>query len=171
MAELFKNSGAKYIVLTSKHHEGFALWPSPQSWNWNAMDEGPLRDRYKPDILWEDGQWNYPSSTWKMPQFMAWLYNESPVKETIIINDRWGNDIWAKHGGYLTAEYGLLGDQMMGTEVIQRPWEECKGIGYSFRYNKNENLENYATSEQLVNDLIMKVAMGGNLLLNIGPTP
>src|SRR5438270_2174461 len=27
-AEVFAYSGAKYIVLTSKHHEGFALWPS-----------------------------------------------------------------------------------------------------------------------------------------------
>lgn len=27
-AELFRKSGAKYVVLTSKHHEGFALWPS-----------------------------------------------------------------------------------------------------------------------------------------------
>ena len=25
-ADVFANSGAKYIVLTSKHHEGFALW-------------------------------------------------------------------------------------------------------------------------------------------------
>ena len=33
-AKLFKESGAKYIVLTSKHHEGFTLWPSKLSWNW-----------------------------------------------------------------------------------------------------------------------------------------
>lgn len=27
-AKLFRKSGAKYVVLTSKHHEGFTLWPS-----------------------------------------------------------------------------------------------------------------------------------------------
>jgi alpha-L-fucosidase len=43
-AELFVRSGAKYVVLTSKHHEGFCLWPCPASWNWNAVDIGPHRD-------------------------------------------------------------------------------------------------------------------------------
>ncbi len=28
MAALLRDSGAKYVVLTSKHHEGFTLWPS-----------------------------------------------------------------------------------------------------------------------------------------------
>ena len=41
-AETFLKSGAKYIVLTSKHHEGFALWPSEEAnrtWGrpWNSV--------------------------------------------------------------------------------------------------------------------------------------
>ena len=43
-ADTFKRSGAKYIVLTSKHHDGFCMWQSMQSWNWNAVDIGPHRD-------------------------------------------------------------------------------------------------------------------------------
>merc|ERR1719422_2511869 len=43
-AKMFKRSGARYVVLTSKHHEGFTNWPSEVSWNWNAMDVGPHRD-------------------------------------------------------------------------------------------------------------------------------
>jgi len=43
-AEIFKASGAKYVVITSKHHEGYTLWPSKYSFNWNAMDVGPKRD-------------------------------------------------------------------------------------------------------------------------------
>ena len=46
-AKVFAQSGAQYVVLTSKHHEGFCNWNSrdiPTTWNWNAMDVGPRRD-------------------------------------------------------------------------------------------------------------------------------
>jgi len=43
-AELFQASGAKYIVLTSKHHEGYTLWPSTYSFSWNSMSVGPQKD-------------------------------------------------------------------------------------------------------------------------------
>jgi alpha-L-fucosidase len=42
-AELFKNSGAKYVVPTAQHHENFANWDS-QVAPWNAMKMGPKRD-------------------------------------------------------------------------------------------------------------------------------
>ena len=34
----------RYVVLTSKHHEGWTNWPSNTSWNWNAGAEGPHLD-------------------------------------------------------------------------------------------------------------------------------
>ena len=48
-ADLFERAGIKYVVPTSKHHEGFALWPSAEAsktWGrpWNATEIGPKRD-------------------------------------------------------------------------------------------------------------------------------
>ena len=42
-ADLFKKSGARYVVLTAKHGDEFALWPSEHTKR-NAMDMGPKRD-------------------------------------------------------------------------------------------------------------------------------
>lgn len=221
-ANIFDKAGAKYVVLTSKHHEGFTMWQSPQSWNWNAVDVGPHRDlagdlsksvkaknlkmgfyyslyewfnptykanvnqyvsermlpqmkdlvtRYQPDILWTDGEWDHPAKTWKSEEYLAWLFNESPVKNSIVVNDRWGNDTKSKHGSFMTSEYGHGGaDNTETSGGFARPWEECRGMGESFGYNRNENLEVYRTSEELVHQFIDIVARGGNLLLNIGPT-
>ena len=42
-ARLFRKAGAKYVVLTAKHGEEFAMWPSRYT-SRNSMDMGPKRD-------------------------------------------------------------------------------------------------------------------------------
>jgi alpha-L-fucosidase len=128
-----------------------------------------LVTRYKPDILWTDGEWDKTSKEWKSEAFLAWLYNESPVKQNIVVNDRWGSETRSRHGGIYTTEYGLIGDKEGIDNSVPHPWEECRGIGTSFGFNRTEGLNDYSTAEQLVKLLVSTVSAGGNLLLDIGP--
>ena len=42
-AKLAKNSGMKYMVMTTKHHEGYCLWDTAQT-DYNSAKTGPGRD-------------------------------------------------------------------------------------------------------------------------------
>ena len=128
-----------------------------------------LVTRYTPDILWTDGEWDKPSKEWKSEDFLSWLYNDSPVKDNIVVNDRWGSETRSKHGGFYTTEYGLIGDKEGIDNAVPHVWEECRGIGTSFGFNRTEGLSDYSTAGQLIRLLVSTVSAGGNLLLDIGP--
>lgn len=218
-ADIFQRSGARYVAITSKHHEGFALWPSAEAsrtWGrpWNAVEIGPRRDllgdltnavrakglkmgiyyslyewynplyladktryvaehmmpqfkdvvtRYRPSIIFADGEWEMTSAEWRSPELLAWLYNESPSKDDVVVDDRWGKDTRHKHGGYWTTEY------TPGMADVDHAWEESRGMGFSYGYNRAERVDHYRTGRELVMLLTDLVSRGGNLLLDIGP--
>lgn len=218
-ARVFEQSGARYIVLTSKHHDGFTLWPSKEAdktwgFKWNAVDVGPKRDllgdlfkavrktsvhagmyyslyewfnplwkndkkkyaaehawpqmkelinNYQPDVFWTDGDWEAPAETWKSQEFLTWLFNESPVKDKVVVNDRWGEGLRFKHGGIYTPEY------QPELDFEDHYWEESRGMGYSYGYNREEDTWDYNSAQSLTLQLIDKVSRGGNFLLDIGP--
>lgn len=218
-ADLIQNSGAKYVVFTTKHHAGDCLWPSREASRaygrpWNTLEMGPKRDivgelaaamraqgirlglyyslyewyhplwksdkkrfvaehlfpqfkdlitRYLPDIVWSDGEWDMTSEEWRSPELLAWLFNTAPNEPDLVINDRWGKDARHKHGGFYTTEYGS------GLDDDKHAWEENRGMGSSYGYNRNEDIADYRTARELVLMLIDVVSRGGNLCLDIGP--
>jgi alpha-L-fucosidase len=223
-ADIFAASGAKYVVLTSKHHEGFTMWPSKYSFNWNAMDVGPKRDllgdlatairtrtnitfgvyhsmfewfhplyledkqngyktqlfpnsktlpelyelvqNYQPSVIWSDGDWEAPDTYWNSTGFLAWLYNESPVKDTVVVNDRWGAGDGCRHGGYYTCT-----DRYNPGHLVTHKWEDCFTIDKrSWGYIRTSNINDYLSIQDLLNQIITTVSTGGNALINIGPT-
>ncbi len=123
---------------------------------------------YEPWTLFTDGEWEHPSSVWHSTDFLTWLYNESPVAEFIVPNDRWGSETRGVCGGNFTTEYGEVG---FGKQLSddKRTFEECRGIGKSFGYNRNEHVEDYMSAKELLKTLCSLVSKGGNFLLNIGP--
>jgi len=114
--------------------------------------------RYKPDLIFSDGDWNNTAEQLRSQELISWYYNT--VGKDAIVNNRWGNG--TKHG-FLTPEYSA---GITNTEV---PWAECRGLGRSFGLNRNEDLDNYMTDKELIQHFVELVAHGGGMTLNVGP--
>ncbi|KAI9305746.1 alpha-L-fucosidase-domain-containing protein, partial [Cunninghamella echinulata] len=115
-----------------------------------------LIDNYDPDILWCDLNGINNSTVWQSKYF-----NQAREQgKQVAINDRCGNGI----SDFMTSEYQSL------YNTPSRFWEATRGIDpYSFGYNHATSPEQYATTTDLIHELINVVANGGNFLLNIGP--
>ncbi len=215
-AKVFHDTGAKYVVLTTKHHDGFTLWPSavtnptlpadrqhatrdivgdltnavrkeglhmglyysggydwtfvpgpiakaadyqtvkPQSEAYGKYVDAQYRElisRYRPAVLWNDI--DYPKSGHPL-EIMADYYNTVPDG---VIDDRFG----VKHSDFKSPEYQTL------EKISPNKWEECRGLGRSFGYNRAEGEAETIAPDKLIYLLVDIVSKNGNLLLDLGP--
>jgi len=227
-AELFARIGARYAVLTTKHHDGVALWdtdhrnldvvrdtpagrdlvtgfvdalrarglkvglyfshsdwhhpdypsirhvepgdepPSPYShaepgkedpeaWErylaYRDGQVGELVDRFRPDVLWFDGEWERTEEQWRMGELAELILTRNP--DTIL------NGRMLSYGDYATPEQGAP------LEAPDGPWELCLTINDSWSYRPQDR--DFKSVRQLVRYFTETIGMGGNLLLGAGP--
>ncbi|MEI6197259.1 MAG: alpha-L-fucosidase [Verrucomicrobiota bacterium] len=228
--DLFKAVGAKYTVLTTKHHDGVALWDTAEHLSvvrdcaagrdliapfvqavrqsglnlglyyshldWNHPDypsvrkgdgtnhikedhpgfnyayptgrDDPARwenflrfhrlqlrelcDRFSPDLLWFDGDWERTAEQWQFAELRDQLRAWRPG---VILNSRMGT-----FGDYATPEQGIP------MKAPDGPWELCLTMNRSWSMALDPS---YKTVMELVRTLAECAGMGGNLLLNISP--
>jgi alpha-L-fucosidase len=213
-AQTFRDAGARYVVLTTKHHDGFALWPTEVQnpnqkglraqrdivgeltesvrkaglrmglyysggYDW-TFDRGPIEQpadfdtvkpesyaygtyadaqieeliaHYKPAVLWDDIDWPKSGSALKVE---ADYYNAVPDG---VVDDRFG----IKHADFTSPEYAKL------DKISAKKWEECRGLGLSFGYNRAEGEAQTIAPADLIALLVDIVSKNGNLLLDVGP--
>ena len=218
-AKLIKESGAKYTVITSKHHDGVALWPTkagtlsidritpagkdvltpfvkearkqglkvglyyslldwshedypnftknetrysikddPGRWQrFVDFDKAQLKElssAYNPDLFWFDGDWEQTAEDWHAAEIVSQLREHNP---SVVVNSR-------------IAGYGDYGTPEQGVPTI-RPsdkwWELCYTINDSWGFQHTDT--NFKTPFMILRTFVDCLAMGGNLLLDIGP--
>jgi alpha-L-fucosidase len=232
-ARLFARAGARYAVLTARHHDGVALWdtargdglsvardtpagrdliggyadalraeglkvglyyshsdwshpdypsvrhpdPDPQQ---AAVNDNPLsapapgaedpaawrrylgyRDaqvlelatRYRPDLLWFDGEWERAEQQWGIDALADAVLAVNPAT---VFNAR-----MFSRGDYATPEQGVP------LRAPEGPWELCLTVNDSWGYQAHDN--HHKSVGRLVRHFTETIGAGGNLLLDVGP--
>jgi alpha-L-fucosidase len=218
-ADLIKASGARYAVLTTKHHDGVALWDTKYSdlnvvkrtpaardvvgpffkalradgikcgayfslldWSqpdytgfrkdssrYRIEDDYPrwdryrrfcqgqiteLMDRYHPDLVWFDGDWEHSAEEWEAEHIRQLILTRNPAT---VINGRLQG-----YGDYATPEQNI---------PVSRPaypwWELCYTSNNNWGYHPDDTA--FKTPAEVISVFADVIYNGGNLLLDIGP--
>jgi alpha-L-fucosidase len=228
---LAKQAGYRYIVITSKHHEGFCLFDSTLT-EWDVMSTPYQRDiikaladacrrhgmrfgvyysimdwhhpdylprrgwesrstegadfsrylaylrgqlkelltNYGPlDIVWFDGQWE---GTWTHELGLETYRYVRELQPGIIVNnrvDKGGGAFQLTVDASFAGDYGTPEQEVPPTGVPGVDWETCMTMNDHWGYCRAD--DNWKSASELIRTLADVASKGGNLLLNVGPTP
>lgn len=232
-ARLFARAGARYAVLTARHHDGVALWDTAAPHglsvardtpagrdllagyadalreqglkvglyyshsDWSHPDyptvrhphpdpgQAPVNDirysspppgaedpaawrrylayrnaqvreltaRYRPDLLWFDGEWERSAEQWGIDELADEILAANP---RTVLNSR-----MLHRGDYPTPEQGAP------VRAPDGPWELCLTVNDSWGYQAHD--DHHKSVGRLVRYFAETIGAGGNLLLDVGP--
>ncbi len=203
-ARLARLAGMKYVVFTSKHHNGFAMFRTA------TTPFNILKTPFGRDITGEllsafrnagiaPGLYFSPDDFWWLRQNRIQLqrhipavspannpgllqHDQAQVRElmtqygdidVMFFDGPWDGlrelawdlnpNLVVTRGGIATPEQFVPGVALDGA------WESCITMGNSWPYKPTN--ENYKSGTELISLLVETRAKGGNLLLNVGPSP
>jgi alpha-L-fucosidase len=123
-------------------------------------------DKFDPDILWFDAEWDAAAEVQGSYDIAAYFYNNAEGRKEVAVNDRYGfahgKSVRGFRGDFYTSEYGLF---MPEDRKFGYVWEENRGISQSFGFNWQDTDENVITAKQFIDMFVDVVSRGGNLLL------
>lgn len=103
-------------------------------------------NNYNPEVIWSDGDFEALDLYWGSKEFLTWLYNESPVRETVVTNDRWGMGTACTHGGYYTCH-----DHYNPGTLQAHKFENAMTIDkFSWGHRNNAKLSDFITTKELI---------------------
>jgi alpha-L-fucosidase len=151
-ADLFRRAGARYVVLVSKHHDGYALRPSRYAPNWNSVEVGPGRDLVgemtesvrkaglRMGLYYSLAEWNHPLHRWytdppetiapyveqhMIPQFKELVTAYRP--EVLFADGEWFNTAEQWHARELIGWYY---DTVGRDAIVNDRWGHGSDIGF-----------------------------------------
>lgn len=161
---------------------------NPEKWNefveftHNQIME-LMTDYGKVDILWLDGGWVAKASKKEIMKWFAKTLdndNEAYLKHRMVNQDIKMDELVVKarkkQPGLIVVDRAVHGknqnyltpENRVPEKILPYPWESCIISGGSWSYTPDAK---YMTGRQGIHTLIDVVAKGGNLLLNIAPSP
>ncbi len=217
-ADLAHRAGMRYMVITAKHCDGFAMFRSEAS-KYNILDATPFRrdpmrelteackregiplgfyyshiwDWHEPDALGKDNYWDFPDTAHKDPE--RYLRSKSLPQVAELVNQYHPGILWFDVPSQITREQSQrfvnvirkavpdcvindrvgngLGDhatpeQFIPRRAVKGDFEVNMTLNDHWGFDKNDH--NWKPAPVVIRNLVQVASMGGNYLLNVGPT-